>query len=459
MSNLALLTDSYKLSQWVQYPEGSEYVYSYLMPRGGEFTEVVANACLQGLIKTYLLDPVTMQDVEEAREIAAAHFGRDDIFNYDGWKYVVEQHGGLLPLRIKAIPEGTVVSVKTVLATVENTDPKCYWLTNYMETLLMHVWYPTTVATISREFKKLIKASLEKTGDVAGLSFKLHDFGERGVSSMESAAIGGAAHLFNFMGTDTLPGVMYLRKHYAAPMAGFSIAATEHSTVTSWGQAHELDMLLNFLRRNPKGLAACVGDSYDIIHFCKEIVGHGAKDVILNREGTFVVRPDSGEPNLMIVKVLKALGDAFGTTTNDKGYKVLPPQVRVIYGDGIDLQEMKRIIYSMESDRWSMDNCAFGCGGGLLQKMNRDTCKFALKCSSITVNGVERDVFKDPVTDKSKASLKGRLKVCKAPNGMYLNFRVNDPLAPFPDELRTVFENGKLLIDETLDTIRERASL
>lgn len=454
--NLVLLTDSYKMTHATQYPAGSQHVYSYLMPRGGEFDQVVWFG-LQAIIKEYLLKPVTMEDVKEAAELAEKHFGRP-IFNREGWTSLVEKHGGKLPLRIKALPEGSVVNVKNVLMTIENTDPEFFWLTNYMETLLLHTWYPTTVATISREFKKLIYNSLVKTGTPAEIGFKLHDFGERGVSSMESAAIGGAAHLVNFMGTDTLPAVVLLRDYYGEPMAGFSIPATEHSTVTSWGQGHELDMVLNLLKNNPTGLVACVGDSYDIINFCKEVVGRGARDLILNRQGTFVVRPDSGEPNLMIVKVLKALGEAFGFSRNEKHFKVLPPQVRVIYGDGIDLQELKRIIYSMESDGWSMDNCAFGCGGGLLQKMNRDTCKFAIKCSSITVNGEERDVFKNPVTDPSKASLKGRIYVCKMKD-KYVTFDHSERPYGVPNELQTVYENGELLIDTTLQQVRENAKL
>ncbi|HEY6162703.1 MAG TPA: nicotinamide phosphoribosyltransferase domain-containing protein, partial [Bacteroidia bacterium] len=202
-NNIMLLTDSYKLSHYKQYPQGTSQIYSYFESRGGKFNEVVFFG-LQYLLKSYLKGAVvTPEKVEEAEALYAKHFGSPSLFYKKGWEYILKKHGGKLPVRIKAVAEGTPVSVSNVMMTVENTDPKCFWLTNFLETLLVQVWYPCSVATQSREIKKVLLKYLEQTGDTSLVDFKLHDFGFRGVSSVESASIGGAAHLMNFMGTDT----------------------------------------------------------------------------------------------------------------------------------------------------------------------------------------------------------------------------------------------------------------
>jgi len=212
----------------MQYPPGTEVVYSYFESRGGKFQEITFFG-LQYIIKRWLLGQVvTKEKIDEAAEVYEAHMG-PGLFNYDGWMYILEKHGGRLPLRIKAVPEGTTVPYKNVLFTVENTDPKCYWLTNYIETLMVQVWYPTTVCTNSRAQKGIIAKYLDDTADnLDGLPFKLHDFGFRGSSSVESAAIGGAAHLVNFQGTDTIASLIMARDYYGCKMAGFSIPAAEH---------------------------------------------------------------------------------------------------------------------------------------------------------------------------------------------------------------------------------------
>ena len=230
--NLLLLTDSYKVTHWRQYPQGTTRVHSYFESRGGEFAETVFFG-LQYYLHNYLGHPVSQEDIEEADEFFAAHFGTRDLFNRAGWQHIVTNHGGYLPVVIRAVPEGTVVPTGNVLMTIENTDPVVPWLTNYLETLLVQVWYGTTVATLSREMKQLIQHYLEKTGDPTLIDFKLHDFGFLGVSSVESAAVGGAAHLVNFKGTDTMTALIAARDVYGEPMAGFSIPAAEHSTITS----------------------------------------------------------------------------------------------------------------------------------------------------------------------------------------------------------------------------------
>jgi nicotinamide phosphoribosyltransferase len=455
MDNLLLLTDSYKASHYKQYPPGTEYVYSYFESRGGDFKE----GCFFGLqyyLDKYLVgQQVTQEKLDEAKDVWGAHFGDASMFNYAGWKHVLDVHGGKLPVRIKAVPEGTVVPASNVFMTIENTDPECYWLTNYLETLLVQVWYGTTVATQSREMKKVLNQYLVKTGDPKLIDFKLHDFGFRGVSSVETAGVGGAAHLVSFRGTDTTPGILVARKHYGCPMAGFSIPASEHSTITSWGRNGELDAFRNMLEKYPKGLVACVSDSFDIFRACSHFWGEELKDKVLSRDGCLVVRPDSGDPPTTVVKVLTILGSKFGFSYNEKGWKVLDPHVRVIQGDGIDRKMLELVLIEMDQAGWSTDNIAFGSGGGLLQKLNRDTMKFAFKCAAVTVDGVERDVFKQPVTDPGKVSKSGRMKLIRS-GSTFATVSSNDS---HQDELVTVFRDGEIVRRWTFDDIRTRAAI
>lgn len=436
MNNLILMTDSYKLTHWRQYPPNTTNVYSYFESRGGKFKETVFFG-LQYYLKRYLKGAVIQpQHIAEAEAFVAKHLGSAALFNKEGWQYIADKHRGHLPVSICAVPEGKPVPVLTPLMTIENTDPKCFWLTNYLETLLVQVWYATTVATQSREMKRTILEFLEKTGDPAGIGFKLHDFGFRGVSSVESAGTGGCAHLVNFMGTDTIEGAVFARDYYDCEMAGFSIPASEHSTITAWGKENEVKAFENMLTQYPTGLVACVSDSYDIFHACSQYWGKDLKDKVVNREGTLVVRPDSGDPEKVVVKVLDTLGEAFGYTTNAKGYKVLDPHVRVIQGDGIDYESCHGILDNMAKYGWSADNIAFGMGGALLQRLDRDTQKFAFKCSSIVVDGKTTDVWKKPVTSDWKVSKPGRFNVG-------------------PE----VFRNGNITKAYTFDEVRANAAL
>lgn len=454
--NKLLLTDSYKLTHWKQYPPGTERVYSYFESRGGMFEETVFFG-LQYYLQEYLAGKFfTLDDVFSAEHFANQHFGRDDLFNRAGWEHIWQKHNGRLPVSIKAVPEGTVVPTGNALITIENTDPAVPWLTNFLETLLVQVWYPMTVATLSREMKRLIRAHLAKGGDPSLIDFKLHDFGFRGVSSVESAGLGGAAHLINFLGTDTLAGIILAQKHYGAGMSGFSIPASEHSTMTSWGREHEADAYENMLSQFPEGLVACVSDSYDILKACSEIWGDKLKEKVLGRKGTLVIRPDSGDPPTVVGQVLDALGEKFGYAINGKGCKVLPPQVRVIQGDGIDYTMTRQILEVLSLKGWSADNIAFGMGGALLQKLDRDTQKCAFKCAEVVVNGESRRVSKDPITDPGKRSKAGRLKLMKTDRG---TFTTVDAGVQGEDQLVEVFRNGEILRTYKFDEVRARAAL
>lgn len=435
--SILLNTDSYKASMFVQYPPKTETVYSYIESRGGKHDELVFFG-LQAFIKEYLSDPITQEDIDEAEAVWTAH---GEPFNRSGWEYILNEHDGYLPVEIKAIQEGMPVAVHEVMLTIENTDPKCFWLTTYLETALLRaIWYPTTIATNSREIKKLIASYMDKTSDSReGLEFKLHDFGARGVSSNESAMLGGMSHLINFMGTDTIVATLGAKKYYGADMAGFSIPAAEHSTITSWGKKNEVKAFRNMVKQfaKPGSLVAVVSDSYDIYNAVENLWGEELRQEVIDSGATVVVRPDSGEPWKVVRETVKLLAKKFGTTTNSKGYYVLN-NVRVIQGDGVDANAIRQILLRLMLDGYSADNVAFGMGANLLSTSQRDDQKFAMKCSAAKVDGVWRDVFKDPITDPGKKSKKGRF---------------DDP------RLERVFYNGNLVREITFDEVRQNAKL
>jgi nicotinamide phosphoribosyltransferase len=444
--NIILNSDSYKYSMFNQYPDGTETVYSYIESRGGIWDSTVFFG-LQAFIKEYLLEPITQQDIDVADSILTRH---GEPFYREGWEYILRNHGGRLPVIIRAVPEGSVVPVKNVLATIENTDPNCYWLTTFLETALLRaIWYPTTVATNSYESKKIILKWLERNGDPGTIDFKLHDFGARGVSSLESSGLGGMAHLINFKGTDNVAALIYANHYYNVDMAGFSVPAMEHSTVTSWGRDNELESYRNMIRNNPNGIVSIVSDSYNIYDAC-EAFGTVLKKDILDNNVTLVVRPDSGDPATVVTVCLQILARHFEYTRNDKGYIVFN-NVRVLQGDGINQESIEAILFNSDRAGFSSDNLLFGQGGALLQAVDRDTQKWAMKCSAIKVNGEWRPVFKDPITDQGKSSKKGRVTLYKNRDGSYYSGVEDWP----PSALETVFENGNLVKEYTFEEVRD----
>jgi nicotinamide phosphoribosyltransferase len=467
LDNLILNTDSYKASHWLQYPPGTDATFFYVESRGGVYDRTLFFG-LQAIIKQSLLTPVTHADVDEAREVFAAH---GEPFNESGWRRIVAVHGGRLPLRIRAVPEGSVVPTQQVLVTIESTDPEAFWLPSYLETLLLRLWYPVTVATISWQVKQTIRRFLEQTSDdpAGQLAFKLHDFGARGVSSNESAGLGGAAHLVNFLGTDTVAGLLTARACYGEPMAGFSIPAAEHSTITSWGRDNEVAAYRNMLRQfaRPGAIVAVVSDSYDIFHAIDQHWGTTLKQEVIASGATVVIRPDSGDPVEVVLACLQRLEMHFGATVNGKGYRVLN-HVRLIQGDGINPVSIGQILARITAAGYATDNLAFGMGGGLLQHCNRDTQKFALKCSAARIDGQWREVYKDPVTDHGKASKRGRLTLVHSDEfDSWRSIAVPDsvqrledavPPAGFRHALETVYEDGRLLRDWSFAEVRERSN-
>jgi nicotinamide phosphoribosyltransferase len=463
MTNMILNSDSYKFSHFLQYPPGTTEVSAYIEARkGGRWPETTFFG-LQAFLQEYLSQPIRKADIEEAREITEAHIPGLG-FN-DQWEYILEKYNGELPIEIQALPEGMSVPLGVPMVQVRNLDKNLPWLSTFIETALIRaVWYPSTVATLSREAKKIIYAGLKKSSDDPDgqIPFKLHDFGARGVSSYESAGLGGMAHLINFMGTDTVTGLQFARKYYGPGdlMAGFSIPAAEHSTITSWGPSGEKAAYENMLHKfGGKGrLVAVVSDSYDVHEAVRRIWGEELKSKVISMGGTTVIRPDSGDPIRVPVQVLQLLDNAFGSDKNSRGFKVLNGAVRVIQGDGMNLDSIGALVRNVIDAGFSMDNLAMGMGGGLLQSVNRDTQRFAMKANEIVICGDRLPVSKNPNTDPSKNSKPGRQAVVTDRNGNIES--IPESLAAGRENLlRPVWRTGEFLVREDFATIRERAKL
>lgn len=453
MDNLIIDTDSYKASHWKQYPEGTTSMTSYFEARvGAEYGSTVFFG-LQYILKKYLTKKITMPMVWEANKFFKAH---GVPFNFEDWAYIASKLDGKLPVKIRAIPEGTVVPINNVLMTIESTDPRVFWVVSWLETMLVRLWYPITVATRSYYCKKIIKEYLEKTSDdwKAEIPFKLHDFGSRGVSSLESACIGGAAHLVNFMGSDTCAGIYTVNKYYDEDMAAFSIPAAEHSTITAYGKENEVEAFRNMLKQyaKPNALVAVVSDSWDIENAVDNLWGKELKDEVIKSGATVIIRPDSGNPPDMVLKVLQLLEQNYGTMLNTKGYKVLN-NVRVIQGDGITIDSLRQILKKATDAGFSATNLAFGMGGGLLQQLDRDTQRFAFKCCHMIIDGKSRDIFKNPASDPTKASKAGKQDLI-IQNGKFKTVKGE----VWNSLLATVYENGEIKETITLAEIRSNVN-
>ncbi|HEX3771768.1 MAG TPA: nicotinate phosphoribosyltransferase [Polyangiaceae bacterium] len=456
-------TDSYKASHWTQYPPGVTSMYSYFESRGGRYGHSVFFG-LQYLLRGALSRPITRSHVDDAARFFEAH---GEPFNRDGWEHIVDRYAGRLPVRIRAVPEGTVVPAGNVLFDVELAapDPKAFWVVSWLETMLVRLWYPCTVATLSRHCKETILAALQASADdpAGEIPFKLHDFGSRGGSSEETIRIGGAAHLVNFLGSDTVEGVRLANRYYDAPMAGFSIPAAEHSTITMWGREREEDAYANFVQRYlvdrvvPAGapkIAACVSDSYDVFRAIEELwCGPRLLPMIRASGGKLVIRPDSGDPITVLLRCLEVLERKVGMAKNTKGYKVLPPYLGLIQGDGINDQSLGEILRAVTDRGYSASNLGFGMGGGLLQQVNRDTQKYAFKCAAALVDGTWVDVSKSPATDMGKRSKRGHQALVREGAGYQT---VRGPRAD--DLLVPVFESGVVLKTYDLETVRANAA-
>ena len=456
--NICNGSDSYKMSHDKMYLPGTETVYSYFESRSGsKWNETVFFGLQQIMLRYFAGKVVTKEKIDEAERKMTRHLGS---YDRTRWEYILEHFNGKLPIKIHAVDEGTPVPINNVMITVENMGGEATkWLTNYVETIITHVWHSSNVATLSREVKKMIIKSLEKTcesgKDFPGLAFMLHDFGYRGTSSVESAGTGGAGHLVNFEGTDTTIAMDYVEEYYNSEV-GYSVNATEHSVMTALGKEGEAEVIQNLLNEFPTGILSVVSDSYDIFNCVENLYGERFKEQILNRADgdTFVIRPDSGDPVKTCMKLLEIMSNKFGFTINSKGYKVINPKVRLIWGDGIGPDGIQSILTAITEIGYSAENMVFGAGGALLQKHNRDTQRNAFKCSSQYRNEKWNDVYKSPL-DTSKTSKRGRLKLISDNNTMK-TVRIEED---GENLLKLVFECGSLMNIQNFEDIRKRASL
>ena len=450
-------TDSYMFSHWKMVTPGTEYMHFYLEARTHK------QVMFYGLahILARLEEGFTFQNLLKVKALIDQHMG-PHVFNTKSFHHLLTKYQGW-PVIIKAAPEGLIIPGNNVLLTIENTDPEFYWVPGFLETQLLQVWYPCTVGTISHSIKQTIARYLHDTGNIGLLPYKLHDFGLRGATCMEQGAIGGSAHLVSFQGTDTVPALDFVKYYYGEPCAGKSIPAAAHHSVTAWGKDRELEAYRHILKEFPTGPLAIVSDSYNIFKACKEHFGTTLHDEVLNRDGFLVIRPDSGQPVTILGLLLPVLAEKFGVTINAKGYKVLNSKISVIWGDGLTPDLIHLILLRLKETGWSADNITFGMGGALLQKVDRGTYDFAMKCSARCVNGQWEDVFKDPITDPGKQSKQGRLMlVHPQPFYKYKNEYSTVKLSPHVNQsnpiLQTVFHNGTITKHYTFDEIRRNAS-
>jgi nicotinamide phosphoribosyltransferase len=480
--NLITLADAYKYGHCVNYPDKLTKLVSYLESRGGKFEETVMFG-LQYIIKKYLVGNVLSKEmIEEADQKLNGEGGvfTTPVFPKQQWLDLLEAYDGAIPVEIRAVAEGEVIPVKNVLMVIESTDDRFAWVTNFLETLLLQVWYPITVATLSREVKQIVVEYLTKTGakkeDIPMMvQFILNDFGFRGVSSVESAGIGGASHLVNFMGSDNIAGSEMLQEFYQAEiMYGKSIIATEHSVMTLKGEEGELSIMKRFLDNNPTGIIACVSDSYHIFRACRDYWGTELRDQILAREGTLVIRPDSGHILRTLEEIFEILFEKFGYTVNvvdGKEFKVLPPQVRVLQGDGVNLDSIREMYEMLYDLGIGAENLVLGMGGKLLQAgIDRDTQNFAVKACYAVIDGVGVEVVKSPteMDEKGvlhpsfKVSKKGELKLVEDGDSVKTVCSSQVSAEEFKSlecQLGLVLRNGVLYADHDIVDVRERADV
>ena len=459
-------TDSYNDSHYLMYPDNTQSISGYMEPRSNSIFNRVMFFGLQYYIKEYLLDiedQMTQKNVLKAERAWNAH-GLP--FNRTAWEALRDDLDCKLPVEIQAVAEGSWVHKDNVVIQMQSTDEQFFWLPTWLETTLVQNWFPCTVATSDKDLKLVIEDYLIKTGCEnidAVLPFMVHDFGFRGASSYETACIGGAAHLVNFMGSDTFPAILFINEYYSKladseRMWGYSIPASNHAVITAWGKPKEFDAyqhIINTFLKEGK-LVACVSDSYD---FWAAIDAWGTqfRAQIIKSGGRLVVRPDSGDPVDISVQALLKLMGYFGYTLTKTGFKLLPNCIRLIWGDGTNPAIIERVLRAMADNGLAAENIVFGMGAALLQKVDRDMCIFAFKINEEIVNGKCMAVNKNPVTGRGKASKPHRLALVIR-DGRYVTIPEAE-LGNEENQLLTVFKNGELLIDWDFEEIRERAKI
>jgi nicotinamide phosphoribosyltransferase len=479
--NPLLLTDFYKVGHIFQYPKGTNLVYSNLTPRKSRLKGVdeMVFFGLQYFCKKYLIEYFNKNFFDLPLERVLSDYKRRVNTSLGGdlesYQHIIDLHNlGYLPIKIKALPEGSSVKMKVPVLTIQNTEPEFFWLTNFIESLLScMIWQPCTSATIAKQYRKILDGYAEKTGmPKEFVQWQGHDFSFRGMSSLESSTISGMAHLIYFTGTDTIPAIDALEQYYNAnselELIGGSVPATEHSVMCSGDKEGELETFKRLITEvYPNGIVSIVSDTWDLWKVCTDYLQTLKQDV-LARTGKVVIRPDSGDPVDIICGnpqgetenerkgVVELLWDIFGGAITDKGYKLLDSHIGVIYGDSITMDRAKDICQRLQ-DKGFASQVVFGIGSYTYQYNTRDTFGTAMKATYVEINGEPREIFKNPITDDgTKVSAKGLLKVEKVDGEFILTDQVNK-LEETQGELGLVFEDGILYRDLTLKEIRENA--
>lgn len=461
-----LYKDFYKVDHRSQYPKGTEVVYSNITPRASRVAS--ADKVVVFGIQYFLMDylkrrfddgffnkPKTEVVAKYKRRIESS-LGKDCIT----FKHIEDLHDlGYLPLKIKALPEGTLCPIRVPFLTIKNTHPDFFWLTNFLETIMCNViWGAVTSATTAYEYKKMLTQYANETSDIPEfVQWQGHDFSMRGMFGLEAALISGGAHLLSFTGTDTIPAIDFLEQFYGADsdkeLVGASVPATEHSVMCMGGQESELDTYKRLLTEvYPKSIVSVVSDTWDYWAVLKEVLP-ALKDTIMGRDGKLVIRPDSGDPVEVILKSIPILWDVFGGVVNSKGYKQLDSHIGLIYGDSITLERCKNIIGGLKQLGFASTNVVLGIGSYTYQYVTRDTYGIAMKSTYGVVNGVAHEIFKAPKTDDGiKNSAKGLL--CVDENMRLIECATAEQEAG--GSLETVFLDGKIVKQYTLAEIRKR---
>ena len=479
--NPLLLTDGYKVDHRRQYPQGTSLVYSNWTPRKSRIDGVdkVVFFGLQYFIKKYILDEFERNFFQQPKEVVVQKYARR-INNYlgenqVGTKHIEDLHDlGYIPMVFKALPEGVSVPLRVPMFTMYNTKSEFFWLTNYFETLLSAVvWMPCTSATIAKQYRYVLDKYAQETSTIPDfVDWQGHDFSMRGMAGIEAALISAAGHLLSFSGTDTIPAIDFMEDYYNAnsdaELIGGSVAATEHSVMCMGTLEDELGTFRRLITEiYPKGIVSIVSDTWDLWKVLTEYIPT-LKEEIKSREGKVVIRPDSGDPVLIICGnpegktseerkgVIELLWDTFGGTVNALGYKELPPFIGAIYGDSITVDRARKICEGLKQKGFASTNVVLGIGSYTYQYNTRDTFGFAMKATYGEVNGEGREIFKDPITDDgTKKSAKGLIQLVRENNAYKMNDSVTWDVEK-TGELKEVFRDGKLLVDHTLSEIRER---
>lgn len=432
-------------------------------------------------------------------------------------KHFEELHDlGFLPLSIRALPEGSRVPLGVPMITWRETDPRFAWLVTLIETVLScEVWGPIQSATTAAQFLALCNRFADETcGNRNHVPFQCHDFSFRGMFGRYAAAMSGAAHLLSFVGTDTVPALDWIDDYYGGfdenTLIGTSVPASEHS-VTSLGieVKGEVGTIRDWITRAyPTGIVSVVSDTIDYWKVIAEILPSLEKEIRARKSdgvvpGKVVVRPDSGDPARIIcgyrpdevrVDVMKTqregdgeieyvekytvkaaqacdeyeitedefkgsievLWEKFGGTVNGLGYRELDPCIGLIYGDSITLSRALEIFQRLQQRGFASNNVVFGVGSFTYQYVTRDTLSMAVKATSAVVDGKDLMLSKDPKTaGGSKKSARGRM-VVNLVDGEYVMTDGVSAEVEAGGELREVFRDGALLIDEDFVTIRNR---